>query len=341
MSQHQVITFNGTILDDAEQCTIETCSLAYANFEYIPNLAGNIIFLAIFGVLIVPQIFFGVKYKTWGYMAGMLGGLLLEIVGYVGRVQMHYNPFTFNPFLEYLICLTIGPAFLTASIYLCLARIVVMYGEGASRIKPRTYTLVFISCDFLSLVLQGGGGGLTATANDMSGKQTGINIMIAGLIFQVVSLTFFMLLCTDFAFRLRRYPNKVNSSTISVRSTFKWKAFLICLAIATVTIFVRSIFRAAELYQGFNGALANNEVTFMILEGAMVIIACICLSVFHPGVAFGGKWDQGNFKFRALKQQGLEQTTVAAWEMTSDQRSAGRETAYESDTSLKDRHNQV
>jgi hypothetical protein len=117
---------------------------------------------------------------------------------------------------------------LTASIYLCLARIVVMYGEGASRIKPRTYTLVFISCDFLSLVLQGGGGGLTATANDMSGKQTGINIMIAGLIFQVVSLTFFMLLCTDFAFRLRRYPNKVNSSTISVRSTFKWKAFLIC-----------------------------------------------------------------------------------------------------------------
>lgn len=108
-----------------------------------------------------------------------------------------------------------------------------------------------------------------------------------------------------------------------------------------MTIFVRSIFRAAELYQGFDGALANNEVTFMVLEGAMVIIACIALTVFHPGVAFGGKWDQANFKFRAIKQQGLEQTTVPAWEMTSDQRSAGRETAYESDTSLKDRYNQV
>ncbi|ELR05505.1 hypothetical protein GMDG_07427 [Pseudogymnoascus destructans 20631-21] len=135
-------------------------------------------------------------------MAGMLGGLLLDIVGYVGRVQMHYNPFTFNPFLEYLICRTIGPTLLTASIYLCLAGIV-MYGEGASRIKPRTYTLVFISCDFLSLD-QGGGGGLTATANTMSAKHTWISIMIAGLIFQVV----FMLLCTDFAFRLRRYPTK-------------------------------------------------------------------------------------------------------------------------------------
>lgn len=97
---HPVTTFNGTIIADDELCTIETCSLKYANFEYVPNLPGNIIFLVIFGVLVVPQIFFGVKYKTWGYMAGILGGLLLEIVGYVGRVQLHYNPFKFDPFLE-------------------------------------------------------------------------------------------------------------------------------------------------------------------------------------------------------------------------------------------------
>ncbi|KFX97688.1 hypothetical protein O988_04730 [Pseudogymnoascus sp. VKM F-3808] len=325
-----VVTFNGTILPDAELCTIDTCSLKYANFEYIPNLAGNIIYLAIFGILLIPQIFFGIKYKTWGYMAGMLGGLLLEIIGYVGRVQLHDNPFKFDPFLEYLICLTIGPAFLTAAIYLCLARIVVMYGEGASRIKPRTYTLVFIACDFLSLVLQGGGGGLTATADTHDAQQTGINIMIAGLVTQVVSLSVFMILCIDFAFRLRRHPNTVNSSTVAVRSTFKWKAFLFCLATATVTIFVRSIFRAAELSEGFDGKLANDEVTFMILEGAMIVIACVCLTAFHPGVSFGGKWDQGNFKFRPLKQQrGLEQTTGPEWEMR-------RETPYESDNSLKD-----
>ncbi|KAL5354407.1 phospholipid-translocating ATPase rsb1 [Pseudogymnoascus australis] len=336
-----IVTFNGTILEDPELCTIATCSLEYAYFEYIPNLIGNIIFLAIFGVLVVPQLFFGIKFKTWGYMAGMLVGLLLEIMGYVGRVQIHFNPFKFNNFLLYLICLTLGPAFLTASIYLCLARIVVMYGEGASRIKPRTYTLIFISCDFLSLILQGAGGALTAAADEPVARQKGVNIMIAGLIFQVVSLTAFMVLCIDFAFRLRRYPNKVNSATTSVRSTFKWKAFLFCLAIATITIFVRSIFRAAELQQGFDGALANNEITFMILEGAMIVIACICLTLFHPGVAFGGKWDQANFKFRALKQQGQEQTTGPAFEMTNDGRRAGRETAYESDNSVKDIYNPV
>lgn len=94
-----IVTFNGTILEDPELCTKATCSLEYAYFEYIPNLVGNIIFLAIFGVLLFPQLFFGIKFKTWGYMAGMLVGLLLEIMGYVGRVQIHFNPFKFNNFL--------------------------------------------------------------------------------------------------------------------------------------------------------------------------------------------------------------------------------------------------
>lgn len=92
---------------------------------------------------------------------------------------------------------------------------------------------------------------------------------------------------------------------------------------------MRSIFRAAELSEGFDGKLANDEVTFMILEGAMVVIACICLTAFHPGVCFGGKWDQVNFKFRTLKQEGLGQTTGPAWELRT-------ETPYESDNSLKD-----
>lgn len=117
---------------------------------------------------------------------------------------------------------------MTAAIYLCLSRIVVMYGEEASRIKPRTYTITFISCDFLSLVLQGAGGGITATADDHDTSQIGINIMIAGLATQVISLSVFMILCADFAVRLRRYPNRINTSTIAIRSTFKWKAFLYC-----------------------------------------------------------------------------------------------------------------
>lgn len=77
----------------------------------------------------------------------------------------HNNPFNDNNFLIYLVCVTIAPAFLTAGIYLCLARIVTVYGAQFSRFRPRTYTLIFCTFDFFSLVLQGLGGGIASTAN--------------------------------------------------------------------------------------------------------------------------------------------------------------------------------
>lgn len=64
----------------------------------------------------------------------------------------------------------------------------------------------------------------------------------------------------------------------------------LALGLATLTIFIRSCFRVAELSQGFNGKLANDQVTFMVLEGMMVSIACIALTVAHPGLIFGKSW---------------------------------------------------
>ncbi|KAF4230990.1 hypothetical protein CNMCM6805_000513 [Aspergillus fumigatiaffinis] len=284
--------------DPSDYCTLDTCPLSLANFNYVPNLAGNLLYLALFGTMLVANLGLGIYYRTWGYLVGMIGGLALEVIGYVGRVQLHYNPFPFDPFLEYLICLTIGPAFLSAAIYICLGHIVVVYGEGISRLKPRTYTIIFVLCDFLSLVLQAAGGAITSTADhdqeDL--RQTGINIMIAGLASQVASLGVFLCLCADFAWRVYKNPEKINESMYHLRQTLKWKAFLIGLTVGTLAIFVRSIFRVAELREGFDGPLANDEVTFMILEGAMMVIATLCLTVLHPGYCFGGYWDQTSCK---------------------------------------------
>ena len=62
------------------------------------------------------------------------------------------------------------------------------------------------------------------------------------------------------------------------------------LIVAVVTIFIRSCFRVAELNGGFGGRLANNEVTYMILEGAMVAVAALAMTVVHPGFVFGRYW---------------------------------------------------
>ena len=70
------------------------------------------------------------------------------------------------------------------------------------------------------------------------------------------------------------------------------------LAIATLAIFTRSIFRVAELNGGFHSALANNEVAFMVLEGVMLVIALLALTILHPGICFDGQWNKTKWSFR-------------------------------------------
>ena len=129
---------------------------------------------------------------------------------------------------SYLICLTLGPAFLSGAIYLCLSRVVVAYGTHLSRLSPRAYAFIFMSSDFLSLVLQGAGGGITATAGlgDDSQHNLGVHIMVAGLVFQVVSLALYMVLCLDFAWKVKKsYANR-NPQFAVVRDTRLFMGFL-------------------------------------------------------------------------------------------------------------------
>jgi hypothetical protein len=80
-------------------CTLELCPLADAQIIYDPNLAGNVLYLALFSFCLLCNLLFGLWFRTWGYLVAMVVGCLLEILGYVGRVQMHFNPFPQNPFL--------------------------------------------------------------------------------------------------------------------------------------------------------------------------------------------------------------------------------------------------
>jgi hypothetical protein len=84
---------------DTSICTIQTCSIECGQVKFLPNLAANSLFTAIFGVLFIAQAVLGVRYRTWGFLVGMLCGLALEIVGYAGRLMLHNNPFDFNNFL--------------------------------------------------------------------------------------------------------------------------------------------------------------------------------------------------------------------------------------------------
>ena len=73
---------------------------------------------------------------------------------------------------------------------------------------------------------------------------------------------------------------------------------------ATFCILIRSCFRVAELSHGFSSRLANQQVTFMILEGAMIVIALVTLTSFHPGVASQGSWAEADFTVWGAHKRG-------------------------------------
>ena len=117
--------------------------------------------------------------------------------------------------------------------------------------------------------------------------------MVAGLAFQVFTLLVFMVLCADFAFRTyKRYKSMGESAFdqnpvfIKLRSSWKFKGFLIALTLATVCIFWRSVYRVAELGEGWTGNLIRRQYLFVGFEGVMVIVACVALNVFNPAFTF-------------------------------------------------------
>lgn len=221
------------------------------------------------------------------------------------------------------VCLTLAPALLSASIYLCLARVVIVEGQEYSRLKPRTYSIVFVSFDFISLLLQSIGGSMTATADTKTVVDKGINVMLGGLSIQIVSLLFFMGIWLEFTIRKHRETSRAEHvgttssefTLLKEHSRFKLLKIgayletifffllltLIGLWTAAICIFIRSNYRLAELHAGFNSNIANNEKIFMVLEGPLIIIASTALAVLHPGFGFNGQWNDATWSFRDTK----------------------------------------
>jgi hypothetical protein len=117
--------------------------------------------------------------------------------------------------------------------------------------------------------------------------------MVAGLAFQVFTLLIFIILCIDFAMRtMKRHKNlgeqafDQNPILIQVRGSLKFKGFVVALTLATICIFWRSVYRVAELGEGWTGHLIKQQGLFIGFEGVMVIVACLALNIFNPAFAF-------------------------------------------------------
>src|SRR5690606_27482864 len=122
----------------------------------------------------------------------------------------------------------------------------------------------------------------------------------------VVTILVFITTCTDFFITIQK--RRRSGMIAKIDSLWQRRVFLVGLAVATLCVLVRSVFRVAELWEGWDGKLMRSEGTFIALEGVVLVVAVACLAFISPGWGFkdGHVWKFGDVSLRKFKKKGAK-----------------------------------
>lgn len=147
---------NVVVFGPRANCTLDICPVQMSVYGYRPSLAANISFIALYALAALVHTWLGIRWKYWWFTGCILVGAVNAIIGYVGRVMLYYNPFNFAAFilqiselwfvlfligalfisstslsplplvscqivLTFSVCITTGPVYYCAAIYITLA----------------------------------------------------------------------------------------------------------------------------------------------------------------------------------------------------------------------------
>lgn len=148
--------------------------------------------------------------------------------------------------------------------------------EKHSVIRVNWLTKIFVASDGISFLIQGSGAGLMANG---SSADMGNNIVIAGLVVQVLMFGLFMVTSFEFERRMNRAP-----SGHVFDADVPWKTHLHVLDVVSALILIRSVFRVIEYAGGQDGYLLGHEWTMYIFDSVPMVTAMVLWAVWHPGI---------------------------------------------------------
>lgn len=80
-------------------CTLALCPINDTVLRYQPSYVASGIFIAIFSIALSLHLWRGIRWREWAFLYCMTLGCIDEIIGYIGRIMLHKNPFSFAGFL--------------------------------------------------------------------------------------------------------------------------------------------------------------------------------------------------------------------------------------------------
>ena len=256
---------------DTSNCTEVTpeCPVSATLYGDYFSTGGCAFFVAAYAVLILGQLVLGWRSRTWSYTAYLSVGAIFELIGYISRLRMSFNPFASNAFLLQVLFLVLAPTLIAAAISVTFKHLVLYYGPEFSTIRPQLYPWLFVGSDFVSIVIQGVGGAVAASATtgdnpDPGMADLGNNLLIAGVSFQVVNMVVCGILMLVYQRRYQnsrhpaaRYSSSSGNESVTPIADFdqldmphrteqsdkRTQQFIYSLVVAYVSIIIRCIYR--------------------------------------------------------------------------------------------------
>jgi hypothetical protein len=240
-------------MGNSGDCTATaTCPVPNGFLTTPPSLAGSVIFLAGFALLIPINFFVGMRYNTRLYSATIITGLAFEVMGYVGRVLLNSNVASVSNFVVYMLGTIMGPTFITSAIYQILPHIIVLYGKEFTLVsQPAYFRVFFFAFDLFTLAFQAAGVGFAVTGVSQAEVSSdrdcfifslliaipqmaqGINILLVGLGMQLAGIVVFLGSYWYFVYSLHHRRYVLDPAFQEVYLAAKFKIFLLCTSITS------------------------------------------------------------------------------------------------------------
>jgi hypothetical protein len=237
----------------------------------------------LFSIYFIVHLFQVIRHRTL-YFCTFPIGLGFEIVGYIARcLSAKVNPYNLIYFILQYFFIVTAPVFLAAGIYAVLSALLyrIPNGRSFSILPPRIILWFFITSDVVATITQITGAALIGVKQKKrEDPTTANNILLGGLAYQVFSIGMFILLAGSFIWRGRRAIRGEGKGII---------VFVASFFVATLLVYLRTVFRLAETAEGLGGDLSTKEIYFLTLEFLPLIIAVPLLSIWHPGRCVGSK----------------------------------------------------
>ncbi|KAF3014889.1 hypothetical protein E8E15_004955 [Penicillium rubens] len=239
----------------------------YYLWEYVPSLPAAIIFLILFVAATTFHFWKLHQTRAWFCLAFSLGGIF-EVIGYIGRAAAHNATDSVIIYAIQNAFLLLGPTLFAASVYMTLGRIIrSVHAEKHSLVRINWLTKTFVMGDVVSFVVQGSASGLMATGDN---TKLGSNIVVAGLVIQVIMFGLFIVTSAVFEVRMRRSP-----PTEAFNNRINWIGRVRTLYAVSALILIRSIFRVVEYAAGNHGYPLTHEWMLYVFDSALMIICMV------------------------------------------------------------------